>query len=185
MTRYLGLPPALWFALAASGVFATIASQLPVHSSESYIVQAKLAKRQLQLADNTANITTTTSTQVPTADGQPRMRTAIAPAASDPFFPPPPAPPPAPPVEPAPTVATVTSTPPAPPVFSYQLFGRIQKPDGKPQVFLSRNDSVVPITEGTELDGGYRVESISAEEVLIRHRSSDQQLRLTFPRQVQ
>jgi hypothetical protein len=43
----------------------------------------------------------------------------------------------------------------------------------------------VPITAGTELDGGYRVELISAEEVLILHRSSDQALRLTFPRQTQ
>jgi hypothetical protein len=63
---------------------------------------------------------------------------------------------------PSPTPAPKTKlepVAPAPPPMPYRFAGKVVH-GGKLQVFLSKNDVAIPITEGKTLEDGYRVEAI-------------------------
>ncbi len=42
-------------------------------------------------------------------------------------------------------------------------------PDGKLITYLTRDDTLVPITQGMELDGGFKVESIGDTEIVVNY----------------
>ncbi len=69
-------------------------------------------------------------------------------------------PPPAAPVASAPPLA-----PPAPP-NPYKVAGTVLQ-DGAKRVFLTKGDRVYEARQGEELDGGYRIESIAADHVVL------------------
>ncbi len=79
--------------------------------------------------------------------------------------------PPAPPAPPASAaIAKPVATPPvAPqaPQLPYKFVGFIEpKPGVKPSIFLSLGDKLLVASEGDTLEGGYRLESISANELV-------------------
>ncbi|MBI4204716.1 MAG: hypothetical protein HY527_06790 [Betaproteobacteria bacterium] len=60
----------------------------------------------------------------------------------------------------------VAAPPPRAPLMPYRFAGRVMH-GGKLQVFLSRGDGVIPISEGQTLDGTYRVESIAPNGITL------------------
>jgi hypothetical protein len=52
------------------------------------------------------------------------------------------------------------------PPLPYRFAGRLMI-EGKGQVFLSKDDTAIPVAEGEILDGTYRVESITGERVTL------------------
>jgi hypothetical protein len=66
---------------------------------------------------------------------------------------------------PARKVTAARVAPSAPPL-PYRFVGRLVH-DGKLQFFLSRDEGVIPITEGDMLDGTYRIESISGDRITL------------------
>ncbi|WP_341316726.1 hypothetical protein WN982_35855 [Paraburkholderia sp. IMGN_8] len=76
-------------------------------------------------------------------------------------------PPPPPPVE-APPVPEPVAPPTAPPVpFTY--LGELDAKAAKPQVFLSSGDRLLIVSPGEVVDGQYRVESISENDVVLTY----------------
>lgn len=67
---------------------------------------------------------------------------------------------------PAPKVEAVPPPPPQPPPMTYRFAGRFVQ-DGKSQIFLSQGDTPIAVKPGTRLDGGYVVESITADAVAL------------------
>ncbi len=67
---------------------------------------------------------------------------------------------------PAPRAATIAPPPPMP----YRYAGKIVL-DGVEQILLANGDTVLPVRTGESLEGGYRVESIDADWILLRHLS--------------
>ncbi|HEX9585608.1 MAG TPA: cohesin domain-containing protein [Gammaproteobacteria bacterium] len=68
---------------------------------------------------------------------------------------------------PAPKVAASPASPVAPPM-PYRFAGRVVH-GGKSQIFLSKGDTAIPVSEGQTLDGSYRVESIEANRITLRY----------------
>ncbi len=66
---------------------------------------------------------------------------------------------------PAPKIAPAPVAPSAPPM-PYRFAGKLVQ-DGKVQIFLSKQDLIIPISEGQTIDGTYRVESITPERVTL------------------
>ena len=106
--------------------------------------------------------------ELPQANGLASLSSPAASGAAptfDPFagvaLPPPPAP-----GTPPPTVV-VASPPPAPPAMTYRFAGRVTGPDGTKQVFLARGDALVAVSKGVMLDGGYVVESVDEDAVVL------------------
>lgn len=56
--------------------------------------------------------------------------------------------------------------PPAPPALPYRFAGRVVR-EGVAHALLAKGDVVLAVREGETLEGGYRVESISAEEITL------------------
>ena len=106
---------------------------------------------------------------------------------SDPFFLTAPVTPPATRVIP-PVVISVSPQAPAQviqaPSFPYQLFGRLQNQEGRAIVYLTLDDRLVPIESGTQLQNGYKVKSVTMAEILVSHETTKQEVRMTFPKQV-
>ena len=72
---------------------------------------------------------------------------------------------------PAAPAAPVAAAPPAPaaptpPPMPYRFAGRVVR-EGVTQLLLAKENDVLPVREGDTLEGGYRVESIGAEEVTL------------------
>lgn len=69
----------------------------------------------------------------------------------------------------APSVsAQQAAAPPAPPPMPYRYAGKVVQ-EGAEQVLLAKGDVVLPVRVGETLEGGYRVESISAEWISLRY----------------
>lgn len=66
---------------------------------------------------------------------------------------------------PAPKITAAPGAPSAPPM-PYRFAGKLVQ-DGKLQVFLSKGDLAIPISQGGILDGAYRVESIGANGITL------------------
>jgi len=84
--------------------------------------------------------------------GEPRGNPFAAPAATAPAAP----------------AAAALSVPaaPTPPPMPYRFAGRVVR-EGKSQLLLARENDVLPVQEGDMLEGGYRVESIGAEDITL------------------
>jgi hypothetical protein len=106
----------------------------------------------------------------------------IEPAKRDAFQPVlPPAPPPPPsPVKAQVAPAWVAPPPTAPPV-GFRYYGRMTTPDGDQVVFLTNGDKPVKVAVGTELDGGYVVESISPEVIQLVYPPLDKRTTVDIP----
>ena len=89
--------------------------------------------------------------------------------------PPPPAPPP-----PAPVTAAPPPPPQRPP-FSYQYFGRLTNANGELDTYLHHNGRLVAVQKGLALESGYVVDSVSEAQIVIRHQSSRDIVRIDLP----
>jgi hypothetical protein len=69
---------------------------------------------------------------------------------------------------PAKPAAAAPSAPdaPTPPPMPYRFAGRVVR-DGVSQLLLAKENDVLPVREGDTLEGGYRVESIGAEDITL------------------
>jgi hypothetical protein len=74
--------------------------------------------------------------------------------------------PPAPPRPAAPVVVPEAPAKPAPPAMPYRVAGMVLH-DGVSKVVLMKGDSVMSVEAGETLEGGYRVESIGRDEIVI------------------
>lgn len=75
-------------------------------------------------------------------------------------------PPPPPPVVVAPPPPVVVP-PPQPPALPYTFVGMLQtQPGAKPAVFLAQGDKLIVATVGDTLEAGYRLESITGNELV-------------------
>lgn len=94
--------------------------------------------------------------------------------------------PPAPPPKPVKAVAAPPpppEPPPQAPPFGYRVFGRVQGPDGKTVLYLAREELLIAVQEGTEFDGGFVAEKLTEQELLVRHKPTQQELRVALPKQ--
>ena len=91
--------------------------------------------------------------------------------------PPPPPPPPPPPVVTPPPPAP--PAPPPPPVLPYRFVGLLDdKGAVKPRVFLSLGDKLLIVSAGEALEGGFRLDAITAQELVFTHIQNNVTLRL-------
>lgn len=103
-------------------------------------------------------------------------------ASSDAFAPrdwepPPPPPPPPPPVMAPPPPAP--PPPPPPPVLPYRFVGLLDdKGAVKPRVFISLGDKLLIASVGDTLEGGFRLDAITAQELVFTHIQNNVLLRL-------
>jgi hypothetical protein len=65
--------------------------------------------------------------------------------------------------------AAAIAPPPQPPM-PYRYAGKLVL-DGAEQILLANGDTIFPVRAGETLEGGYRVESIDADWILLRHLS--------------
>lgn len=70
------------------------------------------------------------------------------------------------PPKPAPAPIVIVPEKPAPPPMPYRVAGKLMH-DGAAQVVLARGDTVVMVSEGDTLEGGYKVEAIRANSVTL------------------
>jgi hypothetical protein len=87
-------------------------------------------------------------------------------AASSWLPPAPAAPPPAP---------TVRADPPTAPPVPFTYMGELDAQTGKPRVFLSNGDRLLIVSPGEVIDGQYRIESVSATNVVLTYLPLNQQ----------
>jgi hypothetical protein len=99
----------------------------------------------------------------------------------DPFVGVPSTPAGAPPPAPASQVAAPPPPPAPPPPNDYRFAGRLIGPDGTHQILLGRGDAIVTISKGMTLDNGYRVESISADAVLLAYPRPEGLVTISLP----
>jgi hypothetical protein len=95
-----------------------------------------------------------------------RSRQSIEAAQADPFFAP--APKPKPEVRKA--VPVVAPAPPAPPPSApplpFTYFGRLAGPTGATSIFIANGSALLPVKAGDIVDGRYRVEQVSDDEIV-------------------
>lgn len=74
-------------------------------------------------------------------------------------------------LEVAPVIAPPAPPPPPPvaPPLGYRYLGSFTGPDGSREVYLTRADRAVSVKPGSQLEGGYVVESINATRVNVLH----------------
>ncbi len=77
-------------------------------------------------------------------------------------------PPPPPPVE-VPAAPPVRAAPPTAPPVPFTYLGELDAKAAKPQVFLSSGDRLLIVSPGEVVDGQYRVESISENDVVLTY----------------
>jgi hypothetical protein len=69
------------------------------------------------------------------------------------------------PIPPTPTEPPVPSAP----AFPFRYFGRMAGPDGVLITYLTRGDTLTPISQGMELEGDFRVSSIGDKELVVNY----------------
>jgi len=95
----------------------------------------------------------------------------------DPFsIPQPPAPPPPPPLPPPPP-----PPPPQVPALNYRYLGQFLDPQGVRKVYLARPDKDLLVEAGTRLDEGYRVDTITDDEIRLVHEPLQQRAVIRIP----
>lgn len=101
----------------------------------------------------------------------------LEPADRDPFaIPQPPAPPPPPPAPPPPP-----PPPPQAPALNYRYLGQFVDPQGQRKVYLARPDKDVLVEAGTRLDEGFRVETITDDEIRLVYEPLQQRTVIRIP----
>jgi len=79
--------------------------------------------------------------------------------------------------EPAAVSAAQPAPAPAPPPMPYRYAGKVVR-EGAEEILLAKGDALLPVRVGENLEGGYRVESIGAEWIVLRHVASGAQQRI-------
>jgi hypothetical protein len=93
------------------------------------------------------------------------------------WLPPPPPPPPPVVVVPAPRPPP---PPPPPPTLPYKFVGLLDDAQtGKPRVFLSLGEKLLVASPGDVLEGGFRLDSIGAQELAFTHMQQNISLKLS------
>lgn len=85
------------------------------------------------------------------------------------------------PIPPAPSVP-LPAPPPEPvraPPLTYRYLGSFTNPQGAREIYLSNNSRTVPVRQGSQLDGGYEVETIGATSIKVLHGAT--QTRVDIP----
>jgi hypothetical protein len=153
-----------------------------VASAAVYLTDPELRNPGAALAGTAVAATEAPKPATPTASASSAISPTPRPlseAIADPFDPivvAPPPPPPAPKPPPAPP-----PPPPPPPPLTWRYFGQMMLPDHKQQVFLARGEQVLPIEAGQQLDDGFIVDAITAENVRVRHVASGVQFSIALP----
>ena len=101
-----------------------------------------------------------TSAAPPEIDLAKLERSAPAAPASDPFAPKSFAPPPAPAVR----ARAERPQPPSAPPLPFVYAGKVTQ-DGKTEVYVTRNDDLISVAPGENIDGEYRVDAITASSI--------------------
>lgn len=89
--------------------------------------------------------------------------------------------PPPPPTPPPPPVTVDPPSPPQRPPFLYQYFGRLTNANGKLDTYLHRDGRLVEVQKGLALESGYIVDSVTEAQIVIRHQSSGDIVRIDLP----
>jgi hypothetical protein len=89
-------------------------------------------------------------------------RNALATPGNDPFAPKSFAPPPAP--TQATHAAAAAPQPPSAPPLPFVYAGKVTQ-DGKTEVYVTRNDELIAVAAGENIDGNYRVDAVSASSI--------------------
>jgi hypothetical protein len=161
------LKPVQWLALAAAGSAAYFgASRFAAPDSEDDlpqpIVRAAAAARPTPVAAAAPPIAASLA-------GPPQRPAMEVGEAADAFrsvaWTPPPAvaaPPPVLPAAPAPA-------PPSAPALPFRLVGLLEQKTDRPTAFLARGEALLVVRAGDVIDGTYRIESLSAAEVVVTY----------------
>jgi hypothetical protein len=88
---------------------------------------------------------------------------------------------PKPPPNPAPVTVAAPTLPAPPPVpqLPYRYYGTVKERGLPPSVFLALDGALIQAKAGDVLQGGYRLESIAAHELLFVHLQQNLTLRLS------
>ncbi|KPC55339.1 hypothetical protein [Amantichitinum ursilacus] len=81
-------------------------------------------------------------------------------------------------------IVTVTGAPPPPPAIpavAYRLVGKMMGADGRPVLYLQRDNQMVEARMGDTLSDGYTVESVGASSVTLIHTPSGTHATLDLP----
>jgi hypothetical protein len=84
-----------------------------------------------------------------------------------------------PPVAPVVRPITRPTEPPRAPPMTYRYLGSFTDPDGAREIYLTTADRTVSVRQGSQLEGGYVVEAISAAAVNVLHAAT--QTRIDIP----
>ncbi len=79
--------------------------------------------------------------------------------------------------------ATAPPPPPPPPVSDYRFWGRMVVQGGQRQTYIARGSEGAPVTvdNGTRLEGGWSVESISDNAIVLVHAATLQHSTVSIP----
>jgi len=129
-------------------------------------------------AEATVTVVLARAGDADTRTPRPRIEPIVGPdafAARQWVAPPPPPPPPA----PVAAAAPAPPAPPAPPTLPYRFVGLLDEgPAARPRVFLAFGDKLLVAGVGDELEGGYRLVAISAQEIVFTHVQNNVTLKL-------
>jgi hypothetical protein len=84
-----------------------------------------------------------------------------------------------PPVAPVAKVIAPPAEPPRPPPMTYRYLGSFTGPDGAREIYLTMGDRITSVRQGSQLEGGYVVETVSAAAVNVLHAAT--QTRIDIP----
>lgn len=71
--------------------------------------------------------------------------------------------------------------PPQPPAMNYRYLGQFVDPEGKQAIYVVKDDNAVQVLVGTKLDGGYIVQSITADGIKLHHPGFDAYVVIYIP----
>lgn len=83
--------------------------------------------------------------------------------------------------KPVQSVEQVAPLPPSPPPVSYRYLGKLVDPQGQVLVYLTRQDEIIQVSNGTKLPDGYVIESISANSIRLHFPSLDARAMIVIP----
>lgn len=91
-----------------------------------------------------------------------------------------------PPVAKAPVRKVLAPPPPPPPPptappFPYRVFGKLTDPEGNRVTYLMRDNRLVAVENDTELDGGFKVETVSESSVVVIYLPLGERTTLRLP----
>jgi len=78
-------------------------------------------------------------------------------------------------------VSDAPPPPPQPPAMNYRYLGQFVDPEGKPAIYVVKDDNAVQVLVGTKLDGGYIVQSITADGIKLHHPGFDAYVVIYIP----